>query len=193
MPLALGTSDGVVKRVKAEPAPNKDAWEIISLHEGDRVIGAAPASDSSELVFVTDQASLLRFAADKVRPQGRSGGGVAGINLEDGVNALFFGVVRTPADAVVVTIAGSSTALPGTVPGAAKVTPFSEYPAKGRATGGVRAHRFLKGEDTLLIAWVGKGPAKATSGAGQEVALPEDHGRRDGSGSPLATPVLGIG
>ncbi|WP_084078173.1 DNA topoisomerase (ATP-hydrolyzing) subunit A [Demequina sp. NBRC 110057] len=193
VPLALGTADGVVKRVKAEPAPNKDAWEIISLHDGDRVIGAAPASDSSELVFVTDQASLLRFAADKVRPQGRSGGGVAGINVEDDVKALFFGVVRTPADAVVVTVAGSSTALPGTVPGAAKITPFSEYPAKGRATGGVRAHRFLKGEDTLLIAWVGKGPAKATSGAGQEVALPEEHGRRDGSGSPLATPVLGIG
>ena len=26
---------------------------------------------------------------------------------------------------------------------------------KGRATGGVRAHRFLKGEDTLVFAWAG--------------------------------------
>ena len=28
-----------------------------------------------------------------------------------------------------------------------KVTPYEEYPAKGRGTGGVRCHRFLKGED----------------------------------------------
>ncbi|WP_084101265.1 DNA topoisomerase (ATP-hydrolyzing) subunit A [Demequina sp. NBRC 110051] len=193
VPLALGTADGVVKRVKPEPAPNKDAWEVISLRDGDRLVGAAPAPDSSELVFVSDQAALLRFAADKVRAQGRSGGGVAGINLDDGVKVVFFGVVRNAHDAVVVTVSGSSTALPGTVPGSAKVTAFSEYPAKGRATSGVRAHRFLKGEDSLQIAWVGSAPAKATSGAGQEVALPEDHGRRDGSGTALPTPVTGIG
>ena len=35
-----------------------------------------------------------------------------------------------------------------------KVSPFGAYPAKGRATGGVRVQRFLKGEDTLLVAWV---------------------------------------
>ena len=38
------------------------------------------------------------------------------------------------------------------------MTPFSEYPAKGRATGGVRCHRFLKGEDTLVFAWAGPAP-----------------------------------
>lgn len=192
-PLALGTAHGIVKRVKPEPAPNKDAWEVMGLKDGDRVIGAANAADNAELAFVTDQAALLHFPADKVRPQGRSGGGMAGVNLPEGVSALFFGVIDNPADAVVVTISGSSTALPGTIPGAAKITPLSEYPGKGRATGGVRAHRFLKGEDVLLHAWVGTGPAKATSGAGQEVALPEEHGRRDGSGAPLATPVGGLG
>ena len=35
---------------------------------------------------------------------------------------------------VVVTITGQANALPGTVAGSAKVTPFSEYPGKGRAT-----------------------------------------------------------
>ncbi len=33
------------------------------------------------------------------------------------------------------------------------------YPAKGRATGGVRCQRLLKGEDALLLAWVGDGAA----------------------------------
>ena len=42
--------------------------------------------------------------------------------------------------------------------GRVKVTPFAEYPAKGRGTGGVRCHRFLKGEDTLVFAWAGPGP-----------------------------------
>lgn len=193
-PLALGTAQGVVKRVTPGDEPSRDAWETIGLKDGDRVVGAAPARDESELVFVTSDAQLLRFSAGGVRPQGRSGGGIAGIKLGAGAQVLHFGVVAPDAvEPVVVTIAGPSAALPGTTPGAAKVTPFSEYPAKGRATGGVRAHRFLKGEDALLIAAVVPSPPRATSGAGQAVDLPAEHGRRDGSGTPLAAPVQGIG
>ncbi|MFV0634690.1 DNA gyrase/topoisomerase IV subunit A [Demequina sp.] len=194
-PLAIGTAQGILKRVKPEPAPSKDAWEVISLKEGDRVIGAAVAPDGADLVFVSDQAALLHFEATQssARPQGRTGGGIAGIKLPEGGTAVFFGVITSPDDAVVVTIAGSSTALPGTVPGSAKVTPLAEYPTKGRATGGVRAQRFLKGEDGLLSAWVGTAPPRASSGAGQAVDLPEEHGRRDGSGTTLAAPVAGIG
>ena len=191
--VAVGTANGVVKRITPQEPPKGDAWEIISLKDGDRVIGAAVAGDDSELVFVTDDGQLLHFTASNVRPQGRSGGGVAGIKLSAGAHALHFTAVDSSADAVVVTIAGSASALPGTVPGAAKITGFSEYPAKGRATGGVRAHRFLKGEDALLNAWVGVAPPRATSGAGQPVDLPAEHGRRDGSGTPLNTPVHGIG
>ncbi|MDN4481584.1 DNA gyrase/topoisomerase IV subunit A [Demequina muriae] len=193
IPLALGTAAGIVKRVKPEPAPNKDAWEAIALQDGDVVVGAALAPDDATLVFVADDGPLLHFAAEKVRAQGRSGGGISGIKLTPGRRAVYFGVVDSPADAVVVTIAGSSTALPGTTPGSAKVTPFTEYPGKGRATGGVRAHRFLKGEDALMLAWVGTAPPRATSGAGQPVDLPAEPGRRDGSGVPLKAPVHGIG
>ena len=119
-----------------------------------------------------------------VRPQGRSGGGIAGIRLTTGERVVFFGAFTPGEDAVVVTASGSSTALPGTEPGAVKVTPFSEYPAKGRATGGVRCHRFLKGEDTLVLAWAGPGPARAAASSGAAVDLPEANGRRDGSGVP---------
>ena len=95
----------------------------------------------------------------------------------------------TPTDAVVVTASGSSTALPGTEPGAVKVTPFSEYPAKGRATGGVRCHRFLKGEDALVFAWAGPAPARAAAASGAPVELPAATGRRDGSGVPGSQPI----
>ena len=193
-PIALGTAQGVVKRVTPGDVPAKESWEIVSLKDGDRVIGAGVAPDGAELVFVADDASLLHFEATQTsaRPQGRAGGGIAGIKLAPGGKAVFFGVVTSP-DAVVATIAGPADALPGTTPGSAKWTPLSDYPSKGRATGGVRAQRFLKGEDTLLHAWVGPSPARATSSAGQAVDLPAEPGRRDGSGSPLAAPVLGLG
>jgi DNA gyrase subunit A len=197
-PLALGTAQGTVKRVVPQDAPNKDAWEVIALKDGDSVVGAALAADNDTMVLVTDDGQLLRFAASLVRAQGRSGGGMAGIKLTPGRSVAHFAVVaashqESDGEPVVVTIAGPSSALPGTTPGAAKITPLSEYPAKGRATGGVRAHRFLKGEDTLLAAWVGPAPAKATSGGGQAVPLPSEYGRRDGSGTPLSTPVHGLG
>ncbi|OFI38997.1 DNA topoisomerase IV [Arthrobacter sp. SW1] len=193
--LALGTAQGVVKRVQPDYPLNREDFEIIALKDKDRVIAAEPAAeDSTELVFLTRQAQLLRFAASAVRPQGRTAGGMAGIKLAAGDEVIHFGTVRAddPA-AVVVTIAGSNGALPGTAPGTAKVTAFDEFPAKGRATGGVRAHRFLKGEDTLLLAWAGHGPAKASSAAGVARALPVEHGRRDGSGVPLSQPVDAIG
>jgi DNA gyrase subunit A len=93
---------------------------------------------------------------------------------------------------VVVTVSGSSSALAGTDAGAVKVTPFTEYPAKGRATGGVRCHRFLKGEDTLVLAWVGTAPARAAASSGAPVELPEAVGRRDGSGVPAPQPIAAV-
>src|SRR5690606_28710319 len=128
------------------------------------------------------------FPASAVRPQGRSGGGVAGIKLGAGRRVAYFGAVPS-AEAVVVTVAGSGDALPGTDAGTIKVTPFREYPGKGRATGGVRCHRFLKGEDTLLFAWAGPTPAIAAADSGAPVDLPDADGRRDGSGSPAAQPI----
>ncbi|MDR6688196.1 DNA gyrase subunit A [Arthrobacter sp. 1088] len=193
--LAVGTVQGVVKRVQPEYPLNREDWEIISLKDKDTVLAVEPAQeDDVELVFVTKQAQLLRFSASNVRPQGRTAGGMAGIKLAADDEVIHFGTVRAddPA-AVVVTIAGTNGALPGTAPGTAKVTAFDEYPAKGRATGGVRVHRFLKGEDTLLLAWAGHGPAKASSAAGVARALPHEHGRRDGSGVPLSQPVEAIG
>ncbi|GAA2246996.1 DNA topoisomerase IV subunit A [Rarobacter faecitabidus] len=194
--LALGTRNGVVKRLAAAPAPAKDEWPIITLQPGDAVIGAAMTSDDSELVFVSSDSSLLHFAASAVNAQGRAAAGMAGIRLAPGESAVFFGVVDKGAaidGAIVVTVAGASDALPGTQAGTAKVTPFEAYPGKGRATGGIRAQRFLRGEDTLLLAWVGASPARAVTDAGAAVELPAPDPRRDGSGQPLPTPVGGIG
>ena len=190
--LAIGTAHGVVKRV-ATDYPARADWELISLKDGDFVVGACEIpSDSGDLVFISTDAQLLHFPAASVRPQGRTAGGMAGIKLTLGETVGWFGALDPALEAVVVTSSGSSGALPGTEPGALKVTPYAEYPAKGRATGGVRCHRFLKGEDTLVLAWAGTTPARAAGANGVAIELPEATGRRDGSGIPAATVIAGI-
>ncbi|MCL8024330.1 DNA gyrase/topoisomerase IV subunit A [Nocardioides bruguierae] len=193
--LALGTRHGVVKRVKPEVPKRGDEWEVVTLDGKDRVVGVVQlTTGSEELCFVTSDAQLLHFSADAVRPQGRAGGGVAGVKLAAGQQVVSFGAFDPDAGegAVVVTIAGSGDSLPGTGSGTVKVSSFGEYPAKGRATGGVRCHRFLKGEDRLQLAWVGPGPARAAADSGAPVELPAPTGRRDGSGVPLAQTVVAV-
>ncbi len=180
--LALGTRQGVVKVCAPEWPVRSDEFEVISLKEGDEVVGATWLTDGTEtLAFVTSDSSLLRYAVSLVRPQGLKGGGMAGINVSAGAKVVFFGAVRPDdevhGEAMVVTSSGQSV----------KVTPFGEYPAKGRATGGVRAHRFLKGETGLVLAWIGSRPA-GSSKSGVPVELPEVDQRRDGSGSPHPGP-----
>ncbi len=242
--VALGTASGVVKRVQPDYPANRDEFELITLKDDDRVVGAAYlAGDDAELVFITSDAQLLRFAASSVRPQGRPAAGMTGVRLSDGATAIWFGAIgpavtrsvlptlpasprggpednheaamvavadvraevtgeepggawsTTPeaAAAVVVTVAGRSGALPGTGGGSVKVTPFAEYPPKGRATGGVRCQRFLKGEDGLVQAWIGPSPVIGVTESGIVVDLSGMTGRRDGSGNPITRQLAHLG
>jgi DNA gyrase subunit A len=208
--IALGTASGTVKRVQPDYPANRDDFELITLKDDDRVVGAVQlAGDDDELVFITSDAQLLRFPASSVRPQGRPAGGMAGIKLDDGASVVWFGAVGADApgadvhsaagsrsssgEIVVVTVAGRSGALPGTGGASVKVTLFEEFPAKGRATGGVRCQRFLKGEDGLIQAWVGPGPVVGTTESGTLVDLSGMTGRRDGSGTALTRQLAYLG
>jgi DNA gyrase subunit A len=193
--IALGTKDGVVKRVTPGDWANRADFEIIGLKPKDVVVGAVQGSSDDELVFVASDSQLLRFPASSVRPQGRAAGGMAGMKLSDGAQVIFFTSLspEAAAESVVATIATEAMALPGTDPGSAKLSDFSEYPGKGRATGGVRSHRFLKGEDMLALAWVGPAPARALSPEGSPRTLPDSGSRRDASGAPLDAIVGSIG
>jgi DNA gyrase subunit A len=204
--LALGTEQGVVKRVAPDYPQNAADFEVIALRDGDRVVGAVQLADEDEeLTFITSDAQLLRFAAASVRPQGRAAAGMAGVRLAAGTRVIWFGAVDPAAGVqaaatggpvagpVAVTVAGSARHLPGTAAVTVKVTPFAEFPPKGRATGGVRCHRFLKGEDVLVLAWAGPGPARGATEAGTPVELPPPVGRRDGSGERVRHPLAAVG
>ncbi|UOQ89295.1 DNA topoisomerase IV subunit A [Agromyces endophyticus] len=193
--IALGTKLGVVKRVATGAYPNKPEFEVIGLKAGDEVVGAVQGDETDELVFVASDAQLLRFPAASVRPQGCPAGGMAGINLGGGAHVIHFTSIPAAVadETVVVTVAASSDTLLGTDPGSAKVSEFAEFPAKGRATGGVRAQRFLKGEDALHLAWVGPTPPLAVGADGSARELPDAGAKRDASGQALGAVVAAVG
>jgi DNA gyrase subunit A len=197
-PIALGTKQGVVKRLSPGDYPARGDFEIIALKDGDEVVGAAQGlsvhgADAEELVFVTSDAQLLHFPAESVRPQGRSAGGMAGIRLSPGAAVIHFASVDPGTPVVVATISAHSDTIAGTDPGRAKVSRFEEFPGKGRGTGGVRCHAFLKGEDSLALAWAGPEPALAVGPDGSVRDLPETGAKRDASGSPLDAVIGSIG
>jgi len=192
-PVALGTRAGVVKRVVPSSLAVKPDLEIIGMKPGDAVVGAGSAPDDAELVFVTSDAQLLHFAASGVRPQGAPAGGMAGVKLASGAEVVAFSVLAHDADAIVVTVSGATGMIAGADTGRAKSSRFEEFPSKGRATGGVRAHAFLKGEDRLTLAWVGAEPALAVGPDGSARALPEAGAKRDGSGQPIDGVIGSIG
>lgn len=208
-PLAIGTKNGVVKRWNFESPTTMDSWSIIDLKDNDSVINAALANDEDRLVFISSDSSLLTFDAKQVRAQGRSSAGMAGIRLNEGCTVSAFAVVAkndvewnyeegenglfSASGSVVFTLAGDSDALAGTENGAAKITPLEMYPTKGRGTGGVRSQRFLKGQNTILAAYVGNYPLYATTQRGANVELPKPDMRRDASGTELVSPITHIG
>ncbi len=201
--LALATRQGVVKRVSPEAWPARsDTVEVISLKPGDEVVGAVELADGEEeLVLFASTGDLLRFPAALVRPQGRAAGGMAGMKLDAGAFLVGFSAVSLAGgdtlfeEPVVVTAGGLPPEGRAKGPGVAsslKVTPLSEYPRKGRATGGVRCQRLLSGEALLVLGWAGVSPW-AASANGDPVELPPAVGKRDGSGTPAEAPVAAVG
>ena len=191
VPFMLGTAAGVVKRVSLADLGDKTQQSVMTLKDGDRVVGCASAPDSHSLVLITSAGQLLNFSSGDVRPQGLAASGVAGISLPNDARVIFAGAVdRSVAE--VVTVSGSSQVLPGTESARAKRTPLVDFPTKGRATSGVRAHAFLKGEDILSRAFAGVSPL-AMGAKGQAIALPEEVSKRDGSGTLLEGSITAFG
>lgn len=183
------TKQGTIKRMRPEFAKS-DVFEVMSLADGDEVVYAAPCPDEADVVFVSSNAQLLRTPAARIRPQGRVAGGVAGMKLADDAQVIE-AAFTTLDDAEVVTVAGTDDGLyPNQT--SFKVTKGDVFPEKGRATQGVRCQRFLKGEDTLLLARVCPGRAIAASSTGSPIDLPEADERRDGSGAPIAKTIASL-
>ena len=191
--ITVATAQGVIKRVTADWSP-KHEFEVISLKAGDYLVGAGVASAAKEYVLITSDAQLLRFDASTVRATGRTAAGISGINLSEGATVIALGIVEDSDVVQVVTAAKSESTLAGVDPGSIKRTMLSEFPAKGRATGGVRAHKFVRGEDHLYFAGVTSGDPLGSSADGKPIDLLKiDLSKRDASGSQAESVIASVG
>ena len=174
-----------------------DGLQDMKLTSGDAVVTALISRGQGEYFVTTDNAQTLRFGDEGLRAQGRVGQGVAAIALAPGarvVSASYLdsesqNTTQTPLGLFVLTEAGF-----------AKKVPLSQYPQKGRATGGVVTTELLEKDrvllsmivtehDHLLVAWNGDGNEQVKAiKAGELKAFP-----RARKGVPLLTGhVLGV-
>ena len=152
----MATRQGRIKRIALSEfaAVRPSGLNALKLDPGDELGWARLTHGKDEVILVTEAGRALRFSEQKVRPTGRSAGGMAGIRLENGDYVASMEVVEAGADLLVVTAGGFG-----------KRTPLSDYPAKGRGTGGVgtfnrdsikqtgriAAARVVQGADDLTI------------------------------------------
>jgi DNA gyrase subunit A len=124
----LATIHGKVKRVVMEEfaAVRPSGLIAMSLDEGDKLGWARLTSGNNEVIFVTEQGQALRFNESKIRAMGRQAAGVQAIRLDRDDCVTSMDVVENEGSLLIITSNGYG-----------KQTPLKDYPAKGRATGGV--------------------------------------------------------
>ena len=169
----MGTSRGVVKKVKTSEFANAKTRGIIAINldDGDKLVSALLTKGSDEVVLISRRGQALRTHEDNVRAMGRSSRGVAGMRLAEGDELA--GMLRVdagkdaagndlPAEKVERMLILSEF-------GFGKRIEFSEFSSHGRGTGGQRIYTVgektgeivgcvsvLDGEDIMCITSQGK-------------------------------------
>ena len=185
-PFALGTAQGVVKRITG-PLPDKHEVSLINLKDKDYLVGAISAGDDANVGFVTESGSLLAFSAEAVRPQGLPAAGMAGINVEG--KCVYFG--RVADGGYLVTAANNSSSLGKTDAGTVKLTPLRTFPKQGRGSKGVRCHKFLKNEDQIYFARFTDSLPTLYDEKESVIKSPVVDEKRDGSGKKSPSYIAG--
>lgn len=120
----------------------------MKLAEGDSVVAALISRGQGEYLVTTDNAQTLRFSDENLRAQGRVGQGVACIALAPNAKVVSASYLDSEDEN---TASEPLSLFVLTESGLAKKVPLSQYPAKGRATGGVVTTE-LVGKDKVLFA-----------------------------------------
>jgi DNA gyrase subunit A len=125
----MATRNGRAKRVElSEFGAVRHAGMIaITLGEGDELGWVRLTNGNNDVILVTEMGQALRFSEIEVRSMGRTAAGVTGIRLRKGDLVASMEVVEEGGDLLVVTVNGYG-----------KRTPLANYPAKSRATRGVK-------------------------------------------------------
>ncbi len=122
------TLKGRVKRISLSEFSSVRSSGMIAmgLEDDDELGWARQTSGKDDILLVTARGQALRIEETTIRPTGRTAAGVTGIKLAKGDRVASMEVVEPDGSLFVITTLGFG-----------KRTPLSEYPVKGRATGGV--------------------------------------------------------
>ena len=84
--IVMCTRDGIVKKTKLEEysRPRQNGVNAIVVREGDQLLEAKITSGEAEIMIAARGGKAIRFNEGKVRPIGRVGMGVRGIELDEG-------------------------------------------------------------------------------------------------------------
>jgi DNA gyrase subunit A len=124
----MGTLKGKVKRVALSEfeSVRPSGLIAISLDSDDELCWARVTSGNDDILLISARGQALRFNENEIRPTGRQAGGINGIALRPADKVASMEVVEPGASLLVATEHGFG-----------KCTLLSDYPIKGRATGGV--------------------------------------------------------
>ena len=82
--IVMATREGIIKKTKLEAysRPRQNGVNAIVIREGDQLIDACLTSGKAEILLGTMEGKAIRFNEEKVRPIGRVGAGVRGVEIE---------------------------------------------------------------------------------------------------------------
>jgi len=127
-------------------AANTVGLGSLKLAEGDEVVAVLLSSGKGEYLVSSSSGLTLRFSDEKLTAQGRVGQGQIAMALDGAkVVSANFWPGGNEAGAHLFVLSGR---------GLIKKTALTEYPAKGRATGGVQTTTLVAG-DTVVATWLG--------------------------------------
>ena len=153
--IVTATRRGLIKKTRVSDCTNirKGGLLMQTIREGDELIACEMSGGDDEFLMASRLGKCIRFREGDVRPTGRGGMGVRGINLTD--DDMLIDMIKVIPGGMLLTV---------TEKGLGKRTPEDQYSSQGRGgkgilamkasdkTGGLAALRMTEeGEDVLLV------------------------------------------
>jgi len=126
----MATRMGIIKKTELSAYGNPRQGGIIALtlDDGDKLIGVEITDGTRDILLGTKEGIVIRFKEEDVRPIGRTGKGVRGINLDESNEVIGMATITTDANTSILTV---------TERGFGKRTLVPEYRVQGRAGKGI--------------------------------------------------------
>lgn len=88
--IVLCTKKGIIKKTLLEQysRPRQNGVIAITIKDEDQLIDACLTNGNNEIILASRQGKAIRFDEKKVRPIGRTGSGVRGIDINDGEEVI---------------------------------------------------------------------------------------------------------